>query len=254
MTNSKEKQQSTPERQMAAKSRRGFLTLGLGAAAAVGGWEWLWSRPDQDDIPSPFRRVLNFNKNITQRLFFDDRRLAPSFSPSKVGKLKPNGQYGLDPAMNAADWKLRLLTRGNNHKPHILTLSDIQNLPRTEHVTEFKCIEGWSTVVHWAGTRFSDFTSHFAPGSEKAAYVSFDTPDEEYYVGIDMPSALHPQTLLCYEMNGQPLTSEHGAPLRLIIPVKYGIKNLKRIGTITYQDERPDDYWAERGYDYYAAL
>ncbi|MBV9306300.1 MAG: molybdopterin-dependent oxidoreductase, partial [Acidobacteriaceae bacterium] len=67
-------------------------------------------------------------------------------------------------------------------------------------------------------------------------------------------SALHPQTLLCYEMNGAPLTGEHGAPLRLVIPVKYGIKNLKRIGSITYTDQRPDDYWAERGYDYYAAL
>ena len=90
--------------------------------------------------------------------------------------------------------------------------------------------------------------------SEKAQYVRLMTPDEEYYVGIDRPRALHPQPLLCYEMNGAPLKDEHGAPLRLVIPVKYGIKNLKRIGSITYTDECPDDYWAERGYDYYAAL
>ncbi len=51
-----------------------------------------------------------------------------------------------------------------------------------------------------------------------------------------------------------PLDWANGAPLRLVIPVKYGIKNLKRIGSITYTDERPDNYWAERGYDYYAAL
>jgi DMSO/TMAO reductase YedYZ molybdopterin-dependent catalytic subunit len=80
------------------------------------------------------------------------------------------------------------------------------------------------------------------------------TPDEGYYVGLDMASALHPQTLLCYEMNGKPLALEHGAPLRLAIPVKYGIKNLKRIGTITYTDQKPADYWAERGYDWYAGL
>lgn len=61
---------------------------------------------------------------------------------------------------------------------------------------------------------------------------------------------MHPQTLLAYEMNGQPLTNDHGAPLRLIIPVKYGIKNLKRIGKITFSDSRPKDYWAENGYDY----
>jgi DMSO/TMAO reductase YedYZ molybdopterin-dependent catalytic subunit len=67
-----------------------------------------------------------------------------------------------------------------------------------------------------------------------------------------MASALHPQTLLCYEMGGQPLTPDHGAPLRLVIPVKYGIKNLKQIGTIRFTDHRPADYWAERGYDWYA--
>ena len=76
------------------------------------------------------------------------------------------------------------------------------------------------------------------------------TPDGGYYVGLDMESMLHPQTLLCYERNGAPLSQEHGAPLRLVIPVKYGIKNLKRIGKIAFSDARPRDYWAENGYDY----
>lgn len=58
------------------------------------------------------------------------------------------------------------------------------------------------------------------------------TPDEAYYIGLDMESALHPQTILCYEMNGKELPENHGYPLRLIIPVKYGVKHLKRIGTI----------------------
>ncbi len=83
-------------------------------------------------------------------------------------------------------------------------------------------------------------------------YVGMQTPDKKYYVGIDMPSALQPQTLLCYEMNGQPLPLNQGYPLRLIIPVKYGIKHLKRIGTLFFSNEKPADYWAERGYDYYA--
>ena len=67
-----------------------------------------------------------------------------------------------------------------------------------------------------------------------------------------MKSALHPQTLLAYEQNGKPLAEEHGAPLRLVIPVKYGIKNIKRIGKIEYTNERPADYWAEEGYDWFA--
>jgi DMSO/TMAO reductase YedYZ molybdopterin-dependent catalytic subunit len=85
-------------------------------------------------------------------------------------------------------------------------------------------------------------------------YVGMETPDGGYYVGLDMPSALHPQTLLCWAMNGQPLALEHGAPLRLVIPVKYGVKNLKRIGTIRYTDEKPKDFWAEQGYDWFAGL
>jgi DMSO/TMAO reductase YedYZ molybdopterin-dependent catalytic subunit len=80
------------------------------------------------------------------------------------------------------------------------------------------------------------------------------TPDQTYFVGLDMASALHPQTLLCYEMNGADLTSDHGAPLRLVIPVKYGVKNIKRIGKITYTNDRPEDYWANEGYDWYAGL
>ena len=79
-------------------------------------------------------------------------------------------------------------------------------------------------------------------------------PAEDYYVGIDMPSALHPQTLLAYEMNGKTLEDRHGAPLRLVVPVKYGIKNIKRIGKIAYTNEQPADYWAEQGYDYYSGL
>ena len=83
-------------------------------------------------------------------------------------------------------------------------------------------------------------------------YTGLSTPDQQYYVGIDMPSMVQPQTLLCYEMNGKPLPLNQGYPLRLIIPVKYGIKHLKRIGTIYFSDQKPPDYWAERGYDYYA--
>ena len=65
---------------------------------------------------------------------------------------------------------------------------------------------------------------------------------------------MHPQTLLAFEMNGENLRLKNGAPLRLVIPVKYGIKNIKRIGKIFFSDQRPPDYWAEQGYDWYAGL
>ena len=128
-------------------------------------------------------------------------------------------------------------------------------MPKTEVIFNFKCIEGWSQITWWGGVRFSDFLKKFnLEKNESLKYVGLETPDKNYYVGIDMNSMLHPQTILCYEMNGKPLPYEQGAPLRLIIPVKYGIKHLKRIGTIFFSNERPRDYWYEQGYDYYAGL
>jgi len=128
-------------------------------------------------------------------------------------------------------------------------------LPKTEIVFDFKCVEGWDQISHWEGVKFSDFIDHYHLREEtKLQYVGLATPDEGYYVGLDMLSALHPQTLLAYEVNDEPLPLDHGFPLRLIIPVKYGIKNLKRIGSISFSDQRPPDYWAEQGYDYFSGL
>jgi DMSO/TMAO reductase YedYZ molybdopterin-dependent catalytic subunit len=172
---------------------------------------------------------------------------------------------GLEGEFDPAKWTLAVGGLAGRGDDLILTLDDIRKLPRTEMITEFKCIEGWSTIVHWAGVRFSDFAAKYPPktrnGSqpdvterahELVQYVSINTPDEKYYVGWDLASILHPQTLLAYEMNGEPLTPEHGAPLRLASPTKYGIKQIKRIGRIEFTDERPKDFWAEYGYDWYA--
>jgi DMSO/TMAO reductase YedYZ molybdopterin-dependent catalytic subunit len=135
----------------------------------------------------------------------------------------------------------------------LLTLDHIRALPRVEMITQLKCIEGWSEIVHWGGARLHDFiAAHQPDAGALPKYVGMQTPNREYYVGLFKEDALHPQTLLCYEMNGQPLSREHGAPLRLVTPLKYGIKHLKQIGKITFTDVRPADYWAENGYDWNA--
>ena len=139
----------------------------------------------------------------------------------------------------------------------LLELADITQLPRHELVTEFKCIEGWSQIVHFAGVRMADFLELYPPASiegKAPRYVYMETPDGDYYCGYDMHVMRHPQTLLVTEMMGQPLTQFHGAPLRLHMPTKYGYKQIKRIGLIAYTNERPDDYWTKLGYDWYAGL
>jgi DMSO/TMAO reductase YedYZ molybdopterin-dependent catalytic subunit len=254
------------EQQLRHLTRRSFI-VGAGAAlAGLGAWRWLTTAPAEDGLPWPLRRVLRWNQGLTQRLG-SPSHLAPTFPGEKVrGAARVNGLIGLSAAVDGARWRLRVEHAGRD-PGQAIRLRDIQELPRVDLVTELKCVEGWSQVMHFGGVRFLDFAARFglatrsgrAPDPEGDPhdlyrYVYLATPDEDYSVGLDLASALHPQTLLCDTMNWQPLTREHGEPLRLYLTVKYGYKSLKRLGLIRFQDERPPDYWAARGYDWYAGL
>ncbi len=140
----------------------------------------------------------------------------------------------------------------------LLTMNDITKLPHQEMVTQFKCIEGWSEIVHWGGVRLADFIAAYPPAKnaqgELPRYVYMETPNGDYYCGYNLSECMHPQSLLVTEMAGRTLTQYHGAPLRLHMPIKYGYKQIKCIGLIAYTDEKPDDYWTKLGYDWYAGL
>lgn len=254
------------EKEMRRLTRRSFIWGGTALLAGFGGFKWLKSRRDDEGTIWPLRRVLEVNEEIARDLY-SNTRLAPEFPVSAARTPRANGDVGLDEAVDAAEWRLTVEGLAGDENEAAVTLEQIKALPRVEMVTEFKCIEGWSTIVRWGGARLSDFISRFPPETNSGApvnvagnprdlpeYVGMATPDGRYYVGLDMASALHPQTLLAYEMNGAALSPEHGAPLRLVTPVKYGVKNIKRIGVIRYSSHRPADYWAERGYDWYAGL
>jgi Oxidoreductase molybdopterin binding domain len=241
------------EREMARKTRRGFLAGGIAALAGAGAWAWLDTRRPDGGVQWPLRIGLRANEQIW-RDYFSQSRLARTFSPGEVEDPRQNGNVGLDDDPDP-QWKLTVEGIPDTEEPLSLSMADIQKLPKVEMITELKCIEGWSRILKWGGVRFQDFAAKFAPGrTDPNSYVGLETPDRDYYVGLDMAAAMHPQTLLCYEMNGEPLPDEHGAPLRLVIPLRYGIKNLKRIGRIAFSNARPPDYWAERGYDYYAGF
>jgi DMSO/TMAO reductase YedYZ molybdopterin-dependent catalytic subunit len=246
------KKDLTPEQELKRRSRRSFVALGAGAIGAAAGWYWLNGQPLADEIPAPLRKVLGANERVVRNALYSNNNLAKRYPASAIGKIKVNGDIGIEKPIDLAAWSLTLAPFGSAEKK--LKLADVQSLPRYEEIIDFKCVEGWSTVTQFAGARLSDFTARFAPGSEKAAFVAMQTPLNDYYIGVDMPSALHPQSLLAWEMNGAPLTDPHGAPLRLVMPVKYGIKNIKRIARIEYTDKQPPDYWAEQGYDYYSGL
>lgn len=234
--------------------RRTILSFSIFALLPVAGWKifgWLKNAPKDAGAPKPLRAVLNTNEKLFSSVFDKDRLIKEYPVSAAARNVRLNGNLGLRDSEAIANWRLQVV-RSNGNLLHV-SLDDLKALPKKEIVFDFKCIEGWDQVSHWAGVPLKTFMDHYRLQEEaQQQYISLETPDKKYYVGIDMPSARHPQTLLCYEMNGQPLPPDHGFPLRLIIPVKYGIKHLKRIGTMAFSNQKPPDYWAERGYDYYA--
>ncbi len=222
-------------------------------AACIFGWKWLNQQPKENGALKPLRAGLNVNENIFG-YFFSKNHLAKTFPKSAaVPRVRVNGDAGLGNDFDPAAWKLQLVRNAGDTL--FIGLEEIKALPKTDIIFDFKCIEGWSQVTHWAGVKFSDFAKHYGLTPQtQMSYTGLHTPDNKYYVGIDNQSMMHPQTLLCYEMNGAPLPMNQGAPLRLIIPVKYGVKHLKRIGTVFFSNQRPPDYWFEKGYDYYCGL
>jgi DMSO/TMAO reductase YedYZ molybdopterin-dependent catalytic subunit len=237
-----------PRDEMKRISRRSFIWAGAAILGAYGGFKFLANRRDDEFLPPALRRGLDVNEGVWMKAFSSGKG-APTFSPSERTLARVN-DIGLAKGFDPATWSLSVENIGGGRL--VLSLDDIEALPRHEFTTQFCCIEGWSYIVIWAGARFSDFAAKYLTG--KAPYVYMETPERDYYVGLDIDSMMHPQTLLCYEMNDAPLTLPHGGPLRLVIPVKYGIKNIKRIGRIQFTDKKPGDYWAERGYDWYAGL
>ncbi|MDB5242909.1 MAG: oxidoreductase molybdopterin binding protein, partial [Spirosoma sp.] len=226
-------------------------------------YEWITHSPKLLGVKKPLRRVLDANEQIAHT-YFSNTNLVKTFPvESAVQKARVNGYDGLHSPI-PENWQLQVDRVGN--EPLLLTMDAIRALPKHELVYDFKCVEGWSQIQHWGGARLSDLLTTYklgtkngqAPSLDKTddlfKFVGMETPDKGYYVGIDIESAMHPQTLLAYELNGQPINNQHGAPVRLIIPVKYGVKNIKRIGRIFFSDTRPRDFWAERGYDYYVGL
>lgn len=150
--------------------------------------------------------------------------------------------------------QFRLTIDGEVGRPIQLSMTDIQAMPLTSMVIRHVCVEGWAAIVQWGGVRLQDLIQLAQP-KPGARYVYFKSADG-YYESWDLASSVHPQTLMAYQKNGQPLPIENGAPLRLAAPVKLGYKQSKWVTQITLVNELmpTKGYWEDFGYEWFGGI
>jgi DMSO/TMAO reductase YedYZ molybdopterin-dependent catalytic subunit len=185
---------------------------------------------------------------------FRKRHLATTFSDSDLTPFDrfPLNTYDVDdPGVIFENWTLTV--SGAVQKPGEYTFAQIQSLPRTRQNTRHVCVEGWDVIGRFGGAKLSDFLTMI--GADPSARFITVTCADDYYESLDMATARHPQTLLCYEMYDRPLTREHGAPLRLNIPTKIGYKQAKYLTDlkVTHVLDKVG-YWEDQGYSWFYGL
>jgi DMSO/TMAO reductase YedYZ molybdopterin-dependent catalytic subunit len=196
---------------------------------------------------------LGFSDWVSAGLFRGGH-LAPTFSDADIAPFSkfPVNDYDVDdPGVDLEHWSLTVT--GAVQKPRDYTLAQVQALPKITQNTRHVCVEGWDVIGNFGGARLSDFL-HMIGADTSARFITVKCADD-YYESLDMATALHPQTLLCYEMYGQPLTREHGAPLRLSIPTKIGYKQAKYLTDLQVTNVLQQvGYWEDQGYSEFYGL
>jgi len=204
--------------------------------------------------------ALRLDDDIAEALYSRDR-MVPTYDKTRITPLKNNYNGATPDPGYIPEWRLILdgLASGVTRSLSIRNL--LTSFSVHDQVTRLVCVEGWSAVAWWSGLRFGDLVHAYPPVSqakwarvESSVNVDATGNRDPYFVSLDLATACHSQTLLATNLNGQPLTVEHGAPLRLVAPMKLGLKNVKAITRISYAAEEPMDYWATRGYSRYDGL
>lgn len=176
----------------------------------------------------------------------------PDASAAPLEKFPYNYFDVLEPDIDFATWSLKV--GGSVARPGDLTLEQIRALPKVTENTRHVCVEGWDVIGRFGGARLRDVLAMVGAAPD-ARFITVTCADG-YYESLDMASALHPQSLLCYEMYDRPLERGHGAPLRLTLPTKIGYKHAKYLMTLDVTHVLPSrkSYWGDQGYSWYGGL
>ncbi|MFM6830221.1 MAG: molybdopterin-binding protein [Novosphingobium sp.] len=249
------------------------MTMVSRRSALVGATGLILSGCDRITTSPTVRKVLTFGEKATlsgQRLVTDRAALAPEFTRADLSpRFRVNGnrmptspQYAA--LMNRAfsDWKLEIA--GLVSRPMSLTMAQLKAGPQRTQITRHDCVEGWSAIGEWTGTPLGPIL-RYSGISSIAQYVVFHCADDfsgtPYYESIDIAEAMHPQTILAHTMNRQPLSVEHGAPVRLRVERQLGYKQAKYVMKIEAVETLAGiyggkgGYWEDHsGYQWYAGI
>jgi DMSO/TMAO reductase YedYZ molybdopterin-dependent catalytic subunit len=251
-------------RRFLARASAGAATLLLSGCTGLSQQKWV------ADLLSEVEVLTRH----AQRLFARPQTLAPEFSKSDIapvfranGTLNPDtADYNAHAANGFRDWRIEV--GGLVERPLSLSMAQLRALPSRTQITRHDCVEGWSCIGEWTGTPLNLILAAAKPKAD-ARYVVFHCADnmagegdaaQFYYESLDMLEATHPQTLLAYELNGQALPIEHGAPVRLRAERQLGYKMAKFVNRIEVVDSYAQlkggrgGYWEDQGYSWYAGI
>ncbi|WP_457795677.1 molybdopterin-dependent oxidoreductase [Methylocystis sp. S23] len=228
--------------------RRLFLKQGLslGALSLLSGC----TLRDEDAIDRVLWAMSRWNDRV-QAALFDPNKLARAYSEDELTTPFPFNAYyeeALAPKIDGASYRLALSGRIADKRSW--TLDELRTLPQASQITRQVCVEGWSAIGKWAGAPFRTFLERVG-ADLTAKYVGFQCADK-YWTSIDMPTALHPQTLLVLDFPGKPDETKYGYPVKIRVPTKLGFKNPKFVAEIFVTNDYPGGYWEDKGYNWFS--
>ena len=234
-------------RKVEQPARRGFLqrSLSLGGLAMLTGCDI----SSDSHVEAALSRISRINDEV-QGWLFDATQLAPTYPESMITRPFPfNAFYSEDKVPVVKEEGYRLQVGGMVADKGAWTLERLRAMPQQDQVTRHICVEGWSAIGKWGGVPFAAFLRQIGADTT-AKYVGFKCADD-YYTSIDMPTALHPQTLLTLTYDGEVLPPKYGFPMKLRMPTKLGYKNPKHIMEVVVTNTYPGGYWEDQGYNWF---
>lgn len=257
-------------------TRRNFLR-----SSAVAGSGLILAGCDQFDFlgqrDNPVRGVMEQANVLTykvQRSLIGDQTLAREYAASEIRQgMRPNGsvepstaEYTVLKMQNFEPYRLTI--KGMVEREVSFSLAELRNMPARSQITRHDCVEGWSCIAKWTGTRLGPLLdmAGVKPQARFCVYHCYDniqrtlTGDILYYESSDLVDAYHPQTILSYGLNDQVLPVSNGAPIRLRIERALGYKQPKYLHTVELVDDLSvfgrgkGGYWPDNGYDWYGGI